>query len=203
MVKKNITIFNCNINFNNRPPSHQLKDLKKLTIKHARNFLILFFKDHFSPMSGTVFIQTTKNEKFSLYPFLTFFSTRLLETIQILFKCLVAACRKETEARTTENLQELRDKILESESEWMAAEILLKTKALVPTGASYSQSHQMSEKEISKMAAILQQAKDILALEIIALASLKQEPSRASSAVGEEESNTGNLEDQAGGKGCI
>ena len=51
------------------------------------------------------------------------------------------------------------------------------------------------------MAAILQQAMDIVALEIMALASLKQEPSRASSAVGGEESNTGNLEDQAGGRG--
>ena len=96
----------------------------------------------------------------------------------------MAACRKETEARTNENLQELRDKILEIESEWMAVDILLKTTALVPTGASYSQSHQMSEKEVSKMAAILQKAKGILALEIIALASLKQEPPRASSAVG-------------------
>ena len=42
----------------------------------------------------------------------------------------------------------------------------------------------MSEKEVSKLAAILQQAKGILAVEITALASLKQEPSRARSAVG-------------------
>ena len=102
----------------------------------------------------------------------------------------MAVCRKGTEASTTENLQELRDKTLEIEIEWVAVEILLKerklacSKALIPTGASYSQSHQMSEKEVSKMAAILQQAKGILALEIIALASLKQEPSRTSSAVG-------------------
>jgi hypothetical protein len=33
--------------------------------------------------------------------------------VSLLSKCLVAACRKETEARTTENLQELRDRILE------------------------------------------------------------------------------------------
>ena len=36
---------------------------------------LCFFPNHFSPMSGT-----TKNDKFSLYPFLTFFSTRVLET---------------------------------------------------------------------------------------------------------------------------
>ena len=45
-------------------------------------------------------------------------------------QCLVAACRKETEARTTENLQELRDRILEIESDWVAVEILLKTKEI-------------------------------------------------------------------------
>ena len=35
----------------------------------------------------------------------------------------------------------------------------------------------MTEKEVSKVAAILQQAKGVLAVEITALASLKQEPS--------------------------
>ena len=40
------------------------------------------------------------------------------------WQCLVASCRKETEARTTENLQELRDRILEIESDWVAVEIL-------------------------------------------------------------------------------
>ena len=35
-----------------------------------------------------------------------------------------------TEARTTENLQELRDRILEIESDWVAVEILLKTKEI-------------------------------------------------------------------------
>ena len=34
----------------------------------------------FLPMSGTLFFQTTKNYKFSLYPFLGFFTTRVLET---------------------------------------------------------------------------------------------------------------------------
>jgi hypothetical protein len=42
----------------------------------------------------------------------------------------VSACRKETEARTTENIQELRNRILEIESDWVAVEILLKTKEI-------------------------------------------------------------------------
>jgi hypothetical protein len=39
----------------------------------------------------------------------------------------VAACREEAEARTAENLHNLRDMILELESDWVAVEILLKT----------------------------------------------------------------------------
>ena len=42
----------------------------------------------------------------------------------------MAACREETEARTTEKLQELRDRILELESDWVAVEILQKTKEI-------------------------------------------------------------------------
>ena len=41
----------------------------------------LFFFEPFLPHDwDSVFFQTTKNYKFSLYPFLTFFSTRVLET---------------------------------------------------------------------------------------------------------------------------
>ena len=40
---------------------------------------------------------------------------------------LVAACREEANARTAENLQKLRDMILELESDRVAVEILLKT----------------------------------------------------------------------------
>jgi hypothetical protein len=87
-------------------------------------------KNRVQEILGLCFFQTTKNDQFSLYPFLTFFRTRVLETIQILSKCLVAACRKETEARTIENLQELRNRILEIESDWVAVEILLKTKEI-------------------------------------------------------------------------
>ena len=43
---------------------------------------------------------------------------------------LVAACREEAEARTAENLQKLRNMILELESDWVALEILLKTKEI-------------------------------------------------------------------------
>ena len=63
---------------------------------------------------------------------------------------LVAACREEAEAGTAENLQKLRDMILELESDWVALEILLKTMKIgMDFGiglCSYSQSHQMSEK---------------------------------------------------------
>ena len=45
---------------------------------------LCYFLNHFCPMSGTVFIQTTKNDKFSLYLFLTFSSTRVLETHLVL-----------------------------------------------------------------------------------------------------------------------
>ena len=46
-----------------------------------RNSWTLFFFEPFLPyVWDSVFFQTTKNDKFSLYPFLTFFSTRLLET---------------------------------------------------------------------------------------------------------------------------
>ena len=42
----------------------------------------------------------------------------------------MSVCRKETEARTAENRQGLRDSILEIESDWVAAEILLKSKEI-------------------------------------------------------------------------
>ena len=40
---------------------------------------LCFFLNHIFTMSGD-FFQTTKKDKFSLYPFLTFFGTRVLET---------------------------------------------------------------------------------------------------------------------------
>ena len=41
---------------------------------------LCLFSSHFSPMSGTLFFQTIKNEKFPIYPFLISFSNRVLET---------------------------------------------------------------------------------------------------------------------------
>jgi hypothetical protein len=47
----------------------------------SRNSWTLFFFKPFLPhVWDSVFFQTTKNGKFSLYPFLTFFSTRVLGT---------------------------------------------------------------------------------------------------------------------------
>ena len=54
--------------------------------KKSKKFLDSVFLSHFSPMS---IFQTTKNFKFSLCPFLTFFSTRVLETH---LEVLKAAC---------------------------------------------------------------------------------------------------------------
>ena len=49
--------------------------------KSQRNSWTLFFFLTISPLClGLGFCQTTKNYKISLYPFLTFFSTRVLET---------------------------------------------------------------------------------------------------------------------------
>ena len=50
--------------------------------KWLKNFLEFFswaFFEPFLPHAWDCFFQTTKNYKFSLYPFLTFFSTRVLE----------------------------------------------------------------------------------------------------------------------------
>ena len=45
-----------------------------------RNSWTLFFFEPFVPhVQDSIFFQTTKNDKFSLYPFPTFFSTRVLE----------------------------------------------------------------------------------------------------------------------------
>ena len=46
----------------------------------SKNFLDSIFFEPFLPhIWDSVFFQTTKNYKSSLYPFLTFFSTRILE----------------------------------------------------------------------------------------------------------------------------
>ena len=41
---------------------------------------LFFYRSISPPCLGLCFFQTTKNYKFSLYPFLTFFSTRVLES---------------------------------------------------------------------------------------------------------------------------
>ena len=48
--------------------------------KWSKNFFHSFFLIHFPPCLALFFFQTTKNKKFSIYPYLTFFSTRVLET---------------------------------------------------------------------------------------------------------------------------
>ena len=80
---------------------------------------------------------------------------------------LVAACREEAEARTAENLQKLRDMILELQSDWVVAEILLKTMKIgTEFGIGLCSRKLLPEEEVSKLAAILQQAKDILCREL-------------------------------------
>ena len=73
--------------------------------------------------------------------------------------------------------------------------------ALVSAVPSYSQSHQMSEKEVSKLAAILQQAKDILCRELPWPVCSRSHPGQTVQQ-GVVEISTGNLEDQAGARGC-
>ena len=51
--------------------------------------LYFFFEPFLPHVWDSVFFQTTKNYKFSLYPFLTFFSTRILEAH---LRGLKAAC---------------------------------------------------------------------------------------------------------------
>ena len=102
---------------------------------------------------------------------------------------LVAACREEAEARTAENLQKLRDMILELESDWVAVEILLKTmkigtdfgiglcsRKLLPESSDVREGGQQAGRHPA--------AGKGHPVQRTALACLKQEPSRASSAAG-------------------
>ena len=101
----------------------------------------------------------------------------------------MAACREETEARTTEKLQELRDRILELESDWVAVEILQKTKEIsMDHGIGLYSRELLPESsdvgEGGQQAGCHPAAGKGHPVQRTALACLKQEPSRASSAAG-------------------
>ena len=69
-------------------PQLSIPSFKK--VQSPRNsWTLLFFQTISPPCLGLCFFQTAKNYKFSLYPFLTFFSPRVLETH---FGGLKAAC---------------------------------------------------------------------------------------------------------------
>ena len=111
------------------------------------------------------------------------------ETHMPAWQWLVAACREEANARTAENLQKLRDMILELESDRVAVEILLKTmeigtdhgiglcsRKLLPKSSDVGEGGQQAGRHPA--------AGKGHPVQRTALACLKQEPSRASSAAG-------------------
>ena len=55
----------------------------------SKNFLDSVFSHHFLPMSGNLFFQITKNDKFSPNPILKIFRAKVLDTDQ---GCHKAAC---------------------------------------------------------------------------------------------------------------